>query len=214
MPHPRRSTGGTWQARRATASGGRGPPRVVESVVSREPLGCWPVSCGSAEAVRHSVSGSDQWRAPRSHSKLRLAVAADKADISAAPRRLCGTMGLMWDKYEKAPPRNTGEAPSSSSRDGGIRRVRPARAGVREAHERSERGRSPRELNPRPPGPHAYRQRSELRHCVVITRCFGHQCRSRDPDDQPQCREKLTAKFTTRDLLNSPGSRACTEPRP
>src|SRR2546425_5337384 len=42
-----------------------------------------------------------------------------------------------------------------------------------------------RDLNARPPEPHASRWRVELRHQVALTRCSGHRCRDTSPEDQP-----------------------------
>src|SRR2546425_2697597 len=42
-----------------------------------------------------------------------------------------------------------------------------------------------RDLNPRPPEPHANHCGVELRHQVAITRCSGHRCRNTGTEDQP-----------------------------
>src|SRR5713226_5961648 len=43
-----------------------------------------------------------------------------------------------------------------------------------------------RDLNPRPPEPHAVRYSWELRQRVATTRCSGHRCCDSDPEDRPE----------------------------
>src|SRR2546425_12862187 len=43
-----------------------------------------------------------------------------------------------------------------------------------------------RDLNPRPPEPHALDSSGESRQRVATTRCSGHRCRNRKFEDQPK----------------------------